>query len=132
MLAYTTEYTIDAKLWSLNATKLKMINGIRQYSGEFNMEFDDNDSVGMAEIAAIASGDPLQLERVKLDAEIRKLARQKSAFDRQRWGVQDAVDSAEDTPGNPEHDQRLREIGAASCRRNHQRVRRGREANGDD
>jgi N12 class adenine-specific DNA methylase len=92
ILAYTTETTIDAKLWSLNATKLRMINGIRQYKGEFNMEFDDEDSVGMAEIAAIASGNPLQLERVKLDAEIKKLTRQQRAFDRQQWGVKDEAD----------------------------------------
>ncbi len=97
ILAYTTETTIDAKLWSLNATKLKMINGIRQYNGEFNMEFDDEDSVGMAEIAAIASGDPLQLERVKLDAEIKKLERQQSAFNRQLWGKKDEVENLERT-----------------------------------
>ncbi|NOJ43524.1 hypothetical protein [Bradyrhizobium australiense] len=52
ILAYVTERTVDAKMWDLNATKLKMINGIRKYDGAFTMEFEDEDSVGMTEIAA--------------------------------------------------------------------------------
>lgn len=100
ILAYTTERTIDAKMWSLNSSKLKMINGIRKYGGEFNMEFDDSDSVGMAEIAAIASGDPLQLERVQLDSEITRLERQKRNFQRQQFATQDAIKKAERTLQN--------------------------------
>jgi len=91
ILAYTTERTVDAKLWALNATKLKMINGLRKYSGDFTMEFDDSDSVGMAEIAAIASGEPLQLERVQLAAEIDKLNRQRRAHQRRMWGMEDDI-----------------------------------------
>jgi hypothetical protein len=41
-------------MWDLNATKLKMINGIRNYDGAFSMEFEEDDSVSMAEIAALA------------------------------------------------------------------------------
>jgi N12 class adenine-specific DNA methylase len=92
ILAYTTNRTVDAKLWSLNATKLKMINGLRHYTGDFNVEFDDSDSVGMAEIAAIASGEPLQLERVQLASEIDKLNRQKRAHQRRIFGMKDELD----------------------------------------
>ncbi|MCK4783658.1 MAG: hypothetical protein KAV87_07910, partial [Desulfobacteraceae bacterium] len=94
IIAYTTDTTVDAKLWSLNATKLKMINGIRHYTGDFNMEFEDEDSVGMAEIAAIASGEPLQLERVQLAAEIDRLKRMKKAFNRQMWGHKESLEDA--------------------------------------
>ena len=59
ILAYATKRTVDAKMWDLNATKLRMINGIRKYDGSFTMEFDDEDSVSMAEMAALASGLPL-------------------------------------------------------------------------
>jgi hypothetical protein len=72
ILAYVTERTIDAKMWDLNATKLKMLNGIRKYDNSFNMEFDDEESVGMEEIAALASGDPMLMERVKLSSEMRQ------------------------------------------------------------
>ncbi|MBV5329434.1 MAG: hypothetical protein JZU65_17720, partial [Chlorobium sp.] len=92
--AYVTESTIDSKLWDLNATKLKMINGIRHYNGEFTMEFEDEDSVGMAEIAAIASGNPLQLERVKLAAEIDRLDRAGKAHQRQIYAAQGNLENA--------------------------------------
>ncbi|GAG20860.1 unnamed protein product, partial [marine sediment metagenome] len=44
IMAYVTERTVDAKLWSLNSTKLAMINAVRNYGGQFEMTFDDNDS----------------------------------------------------------------------------------------
>lgn len=89
--AYATERTVDAKMWDLNATKLKMINGIRHYDGSFNMEFDDEDSVSMAEIAALATGDPMMLERVTLMGEIQKLELLESAHRRKMYGIQDSV-----------------------------------------
>lgn len=98
--AYGTERTIDAKMWNLNATKLKMVNGIRQYTGDFNMEFDDSDSVSMAEMAAILSGDPLQTERVQLDSEIDRLDRNHKAFLRSRYAAEDALKRAREVLEN--------------------------------
>ena len=88
--AYVTKRTVDAKLWDLNATKLRMINAIRYYDGQFEMDFDDEAAVGMAEIAAIASGDPLLLERFQLSTEIDNLYRAKRSHRRR-------VESAEDS-----------------------------------
>lgn len=93
--AYVTERTVDAKMWDLNSTKLRMINGIRKYDGSFTMEFEDEDAVGMAEIAALASGDPVQLERVKLTAEIDKLELMERAHRRRMFGLDDAIERAE-------------------------------------
>lgn len=95
ILAYATERTVDAKMWDLNATKLRTINGIRKYDGAFSMEFDDEEAVGMAEMAALASGNPLLLERVKTESEITTLELQERAFRRRMFGIEDAVDSAE-------------------------------------
>ncbi|HEY6612774.1 MAG TPA: PLxRFG domain-containing protein [Pseudomonas sp.] len=95
ILAYATERTVDAKMWDLNATKLRTINGIRKYSGAFSMEFEDADSVSMAEMAALASGNPLLLERVKTESEISQLELQERAFRRRMYGVQDGLASAE-------------------------------------
>lgn len=92
ILAYATERTIDAKMWNLNATKLEMINAIRQYDGSFNMEFDDSDSVSMAELSALASGDPMLLERVKLESEIANLELQKKQHWRKVVGQRDAIE----------------------------------------
>lgn len=90
--AYVTERTVDAKMWDLNSTKLKMINGIRKYDNSFTMEFEDEDAVGMAEIAALASGDPLLLERVKLMSEIDKMELLERAHRRKQFGLDDRID----------------------------------------
>lgn len=92
--AYVTKRTVDAKLWDLNATKLRMINAIRYYDGQFEMDFDDEAAVGMAEIAAIASGDPLLLERFKLSTEIDNLYRAKSSHRRRVESADDSLRSA--------------------------------------
>ncbi len=92
--AYVTERTVDAKLWDLNATKLRMINAIRYYDGQFEMDFDDEAAVGMAEIAAIASGDPLLLERFKLSTEIDNLYRAKRSYRRRIESAEDSLRSA--------------------------------------
>jgi N12 class adenine-specific DNA methylase len=94
ILAYATERTIDAKMWSLNASKLKTINGIRKYDGSFVMEFEDEESVSMAELAALASGDPLLLERVKLMSELDKLELVRRQFRRRQSGIADQLDDA--------------------------------------
>ena len=97
ILAYATERTIDAKMWGLNSAKLRTINGIRKYDGAFQMEFEDEESVSMAEMAALASGDPLLMERVKLDSEIRKLEILEDQHRRKAWGVQNAIDGFQRT-----------------------------------
>ena len=95
ILAYATERTVDAKMWDLNATKLRTINGIRKYDGAFTMEFEDAEAVGMAEMAALASGNPLLLERVHLESAIGNLELQERAHRRKMWGIEDEVDRAE-------------------------------------
>lgn len=94
IMAYATERTVDAKMWDLNATKLRTINGIRKYDGAFSMEFEDAEAVGMAEMAALASGNPLLLERVKLDSQIGSLELQERAFRRKMYAIKDQLDTA--------------------------------------
>ena len=86
--AYVTERTMDAKLWDVNSAKFNMIEGIRNYNGDFNMDFgEDADSISMDEIAALASGDPLMLERVTLDAEIQQLQKAKQRHIRKNSAI---------------------------------------------
>jgi N12 class adenine-specific DNA methylase len=91
ILAYATERTVDAKMWSLNATKLKAINGLRKYTGDFTMDLEDEESVSMAEMAALASGNPLLLERVTLESEIQNLELQERSHRRKLYGAEDAL-----------------------------------------
>lgn len=100
ILAYATERTVDAKMWDLNATKLRTINGIRKYDGSFTMDFEDEDAVGMAEMAAIASGNPLLLERIKVESEISVLELLERSHRRKMFGAQDAERRAKDAIEN--------------------------------
>lgn len=91
IMAYATEMTVDAKMWSLNATKLKAINGIRKYDGSFLMEFEDEESASMAEMAALATGNPLMVERVTLNGDIQKLEIQQRSFKNRSNGLRDKI-----------------------------------------
>ncbi len=92
IIAYATERTVDAKMWALNATKLKAINGIRKYDGAFEMEFEDQESASMAEMAALATGNPLMVERVVLTSEIQKLELQQRSHNKRAAGFRDQLD----------------------------------------
>lgn len=94
VIAYATEDTIDAKMWNLNSQKLKAINGIRKYDGSFHMEFEDEESASMAEMAALATGNPLMVERVTLDSGIKKLEMQERSFNRRRNAMRDQLSAA--------------------------------------
>lgn len=73
---YVTKYSMDAKLFEVNGAKLKMISALRNYSGEHSIDFGaDADSITLQEIAAVATGNPLMLERVELDVQIKELGR---------------------------------------------------------
>jgi len=108
ILAYATERTVDAKMWDLNATKLRAINGLRKYDGAFSMDIEDEESASMAEMAALASGNPLLLERVKLESQINTLELQERAHRRRVFGIQDAIHSARRTLA--EHPAKILEI----------------------
>ena len=94
VMAYATEMTVDAKMWSLNATKLKAINGVRKYDGSFNMEFEDEESASMAEMAALATGNPLMIERVVLDGEVKKLEMAQRSFGRRISAMRERLANA--------------------------------------
>lgn len=93
---YVTEQTFDAKAWELNSIKLKMIGVIRNYSGQHSIDFGaEADSISMKEIAAIATGNPLMLERVELEAELQQLERLRNNFMRKQANFVLQVSKAE-------------------------------------
>lgn len=94
VIAYATEMTVDAKMWALNATKLKAINGIRKYDGSFMMEFEDEESANMAEMAALATGNPLMVERVTLTGDIQKLELQQRSYKNRVNALRDSLNKA--------------------------------------
>jgi N12 class adenine-specific DNA methylase len=97
IIAYATEMTMDAKMWSLNSDKLKAINGIRKYDGSFEMEFEDEEAASMAEMAANATGNPLMVERVVLSGEITKLETQQRGHNASISAIRDDLRRARQT-----------------------------------
>ncbi|MBP0484681.1 PLxRFG domain-containing protein [Sagittula salina] len=97
VIAYATERTVDAKMWDLNGQKLRAINGIRKYDGRFLMEFEDAESASMAEMAALATGDPLMVDRIKLDGERKKLMASQRRFSRKRNALRASIAAARRT-----------------------------------
>jgi N12 class adenine-specific DNA methylase len=91
VLAYATRMTIDSKMWALNADKLKAINGLRKYDGAFGMEVEDEESASMAEIAALATGNPLMVERVTLYSDLNKLDLARRSFNNRMNGLRAEV-----------------------------------------
>lgn len=82
---YVTEHSSDARMWELNSIKLKMIGIFRNYNGQHTIDFGaEADAISMKEIAALATGNPLMLERVELEAEIQKIERLKANYSRQQ------------------------------------------------
>ena len=82
---YVTERSFDAYVWNLLHYKLQMIN--RVLLGDPTIrKLADNDAVTLnfAEVKALATGNPLILEKANLDAEVARLSRARAAFiDRQ-------------------------------------------------
>jgi len=82
---YVTERSFDAYIWNLLYYKLLMIT--RLLLGDPSVRrLADNDAVTLnyAEVKALATGNPLILEKANLDAEVARLSRARAAFvDRQ-------------------------------------------------
>lgn len=76
ILRYVTEGSFDAYMWQTLETKAKFINQVM--TGESNLrriEDVDGSALTYAEVKAIASGNPLIIEKATIDAEVARLTR---------------------------------------------------------
>lgn len=93
---YVTENSCDARMWELNSIKLKMIGVLSNYTGQHSIDFGaEADAISMKEIAALATGNPLMLERVELEADIQKIERLKANYFRKQANFALQVSKAE-------------------------------------
>ena len=88
---YVTKETFDAYLWGIIENKQKFISQIMTNKA-VSRECDDVDEsvLTFGEIKAIASGNPLIMEKMNLDVAIAKLKVLKSAWEANRYALQDA------------------------------------------
>lgn len=88
---YVTKNSFDAYLWGIVENKQRFISQILT-SKELARDCEDIDEtvLNFAEIKAVASGNPLILEKIQVDAEVTRLRVLKSAYEGKRYVLQDA------------------------------------------
>ncbi|MGH7952487.1 MAG: hypothetical protein ACREFE_11295, partial [Limisphaerales bacterium] len=85
---YVTEGSFDAYMWQTLETKAKFITQVM--SGDMSIRrVEDLDSTALtyAEVKAIASGNPLVMEKAQVDAELLKLTRLSQAHTEEQYRV---------------------------------------------
>jgi hypothetical protein len=85
---YVTEGSFDAYMWQTLETKAKFIAQVM--SGDLTIRrLEDLDSAALtyAEVKAIASGNPLVIEKAQVDAELIKLTRLRSAHAEEQYRI---------------------------------------------
>jgi N12 class adenine-specific DNA methylase len=85
---YVTEGSFDAYMWQTLETKAKFIAQVM--SGDMTIRrLEDLDSAALtyAEVKAIASGNPLVIEKAQVDAELIKLTRLRSAHAEEQYRI---------------------------------------------
>jgi N12 class adenine-specific DNA methylase len=85
---YVTENSFDAYMWQTLETKARFIQQVM--SGDVtvrNAEDLEGGALSYAEIKAIASGNPLVMEKVAIDTEVRKLDMLRAAHQNQQFTI---------------------------------------------
>ena len=90
--SYVTEKTFDSYMYQLVEQKQKFISQIMtSKTPARTMEDIDDKALNYGEIKALATGNPLILEKTTLDTEVSKLKLLKQEFMNQRYSLQDKV-----------------------------------------
>jgi N12 class adenine-specific DNA methylase/predicted RNA methylase len=83
---YVTEGSFDAYIWQTLETKAKFISQVMSGStGVRTAEDMELAALSYAEVKALASGNPLVMEKAGIDSELAKLTILKNQFDNQQW-----------------------------------------------
>jgi len=83
---YVTEGSFDAYIWQTLETKARFIAQVMQGdTGMRSAEDVELAALSYAEVKALASGNPLVLEKAGVDTELAKLSLLKSRWDQQQW-----------------------------------------------
>lgn len=91
---YVTEGSFDAYIWQTLETKARFIAQIMRADGGLRVAEDvELAALSYAEVKALASGNPLVMEKAGVDAEVLKLSALKSSWEQQQWDNHREVNS---------------------------------------
>ena len=83
---YVTEKSFDAYSWNLLSTKAQFIEQVlTAQAGMRAVEDVTMSALSYAQIKAIASGNPLMLEKATIDARVQKLHLARASWEQERW-----------------------------------------------
>lgn len=89
---YVTEGSFDAYMWQTLETKAKFINQVMTGDTHVrHIEDIDSRALTYAEVKAIASGNPLVMEKATVDAEISRLTRLRSQHTETQYRIRDEI-----------------------------------------
>ena len=89
---YITEQTFDAYMWQTLENKQKFISQVMtSKSPARSCEDMDQASLNYAEVKALASGNPLIMEKTELDTEVAKLKMMKASYTSRHYDLEDAL-----------------------------------------
>jgi N12 class adenine-specific DNA methylase/SAM-dependent methyltransferase len=97
IIRYATQGSFDTYSWQTVERKARFINQVMR--GRLDVrEIEDigENTLSFAEVKALASGDPLILEKAKIDAEVTRLARLERAWQRAQHTLRGTIAGAED------------------------------------
>jgi hypothetical protein len=97
---YVTEGSFDTYMWQTLERKARFINQVMR--GRLDVrEIEDlgDDVIGFAELKAIASGDPLILDKAKIDAEAERLHRVHRAWQRGHHALRSTITAGQERAG---------------------------------
>ncbi|HET7924467.1 MAG TPA: DEAD/DEAH box helicase family protein, partial [Rhodanobacteraceae bacterium] len=89
---YATERTYDSRMWQLIERKAGIVEQIRKGDNTLR-EVDDvaGEAANAAEMKAAATGNPLIIEQVELQAKVKRLETQQRAYNNRRWDAENEV-----------------------------------------
>jgi len=89
---YVTEGSFDAYMWQTLETKARFINQVMTGDSHIrHIEDIDSRALTYAEVKAIASGNPLVMEKATVDAEISRLTRLRSQHTETQYRIRDQI-----------------------------------------
>lgn len=90
---YVTERSFDAYLWNIVAVKQRFISQVRQgSSGQRTFEDKDEMLLSFEAVQAIATGNPLIMEKINLDNELSRLQLLKTEHRNQQFRLEDSIE----------------------------------------
>ncbi|MFC7650564.1 hypothetical protein ACFQX6_67100 [Streptosporangium lutulentum] len=88
---YVTEGTRDAASWDLLTFKAEFIDQLQRGAAVDDIDDVDEDVLSMAKIRAMATGNPLLIEKTEISAELKKLQQQHRDHGRRQGRLRKAV-----------------------------------------